>query len=67
MLAGTSGAVDHIPLGDVVAFAEDMHEHIEANHADLITEIVERGTFKKSDLKERVLTAIKDFANSWSR
>ncbi|MFT5585726.1 MAG: F-type H+-transporting ATPase subunit alpha [Cognaticolwellia sp.] len=67
VLAGTSGAVDHIPLVDVVAFAEDMHKHIEANHADLITEIVEKGTFKKSDLKERVITAIKDFANTWTR
>lgn len=67
VLAGTSGAVDEIALNDVVAFASDMHEHMEANHADLINEIVEKGTFKKSDLKDRVIAAIKAFASTWSR
>ena len=66
VLAGTSGACDDIELGDVVKFAQDMHEHMEANHADLINEIIERGTFKKSDLKDRVIAAIKDYASTWS-
>ena len=49
-----------------MAFANDMHEHMEANHADLINEIVEKGTFKKSDLKDRVIAAIKGFASTWT-
>jgi hypothetical protein len=29
-------------------------------------EILERGTFKKSDLKDRIIKEIKDFRATWS-
>jgi hypothetical protein len=37
-----------------------------ANRSDLLTEIRERGTFKKSDLRQRVVDAIKAFKATWN-
>ncbi len=65
MLSGTSGAIDDVPVGQVVAFIADLSMHFETNHRDLLDEILSRGTFKKSDLQERVVSAIKAFRASW--
>jgi F-type H+-transporting ATPase subunit alpha len=66
VVAGTSGAVDDVSEKDVVRFMTDLASHFRANHADLLAEIVERGTFKKSDLRDRVIAAVKAFASSWT-
>ncbi len=66
VVAGTSGAVDGVGEKDVVRFMQDLDGHIRGSHADLIAEIAERGTFKKSDLRDRIIAAVKSFASSWT-
>ena len=66
VLAGSAGICDDIAVADIVKFCADLSRHFEANHSELLAEIVERGTFKKSDLRERVVAEIKDFRQSWS-
>jgi F-type H+/Na+-transporting ATPase subunit alpha len=65
ILAGTEGVCDDIPVNRTIAFIEALNDHFEANKQDLIKEINEKGTFKKSDLRERVLKAITDFKATW--
>ncbi|NOY24566.1 MAG: F0F1 ATP synthase subunit alpha [Oligoflexia bacterium] len=65
LVAGTSGTCDDIDVDDVPRFIVDLTTHFEKNQADLLTEIVTRGTFKKSDLQDRVVAAIKSFRASW--
>ena len=50
----------------VVSFISDLSTHFEAKHPDLLKEIREVATFKKNDLKERVMSAIKAFHSTWS-
>jgi F-type H+-transporting ATPase subunit alpha len=66
ILAGTEGYCDEIANARVVGFIADLNQHFESNHSDLLNEIIERGTFKKSDLKSRVLEAISNFRSTWS-
>jgi hypothetical protein len=37
-----------------------LHEQLR-KHKDLLAEVLERGSFKKSDLKDRIIAAIKAF------
>ncbi len=66
ILAGTQGVCDDIEVGDVVKFCEDLKLHFEANQAELLAEIVEVGTFKKNDLQDRIVEAIRHFRATWS-
>ena len=66
ILAGTEGFCDDIEDNQVVGFIADLTEHFESKHSDLLNEIVEKQTFKKSDLKDRVLSAISNFRSNWS-
>jgi len=65
LIAGNSGACDDLPAVKVVSFIADLNTHFESNHADLLAEIIERGTLKKSDLRDRITSAIKSFRASW--
>ncbi|MCB9765284.1 MAG: F0F1 ATP synthase subunit alpha [Alphaproteobacteria bacterium] len=66
VLAGTSGACDDIAVDDMGAFMDALATHFEANESALLAEIIERGTFKKSDLQDRVVQAIRDFKATWT-
>ena len=66
IIAGDCGACDDVPVAEVTRYINDMTAHFEANHAALLQEIIDRGTFKKSDLKDRVIAAIRAFRASWS-
>jgi len=66
IVAGTAGLCDDVDEEAVVKFMADLKSHFEANEAELLAEIVERGTFKKSDLKDRVIAAIKAFKATWN-
>jgi len=66
VLAGDCGSCDDIEPANVPAYIKDLGSHFTANHADLMAEIVERGTFKKSDLKDRIYAAIRAYRSSWS-
>ena len=66
ILAGTEGICDDIATDKVVDFIADLTTHFQASHADLLSEIKTRGTFKKNDLKDRVVSAIRSFRSSWA-
>ena len=65
VLAGQCGACDDMSTDKVVSFIADLNTHFEANHKDLLAEILERGTLKKSDIKDRINSAITSFRASW--
>jgi hypothetical protein len=44
-----------------VPYIEALTMKFQADHQNLLEEILERGSFKKSDLKDRVTAAIKAF------
>jgi F-type H+-transporting ATPase subunit alpha len=66
ILAGDCGSCDSLEIPQVVPYIEDLTTHFEANHKALLNEVVERGSFKKSDLQDRIIKEIKDFRASWT-
>ena len=66
IIAGDCGSCDTLPVVDVVAYISDLTEHFKANHADLLSDILTIGTFKKNDLKARLITAIEAFRATWA-
>jgi F-type H+/Na+-transporting ATPase subunit alpha len=66
LLAGDSGACDDISVDKVVGFISDLSNHFRANEADLLKEIREVATFKKNDLKDRVIAAVVAFRGTWA-
>ena len=66
IVAGESGACDDIEVEQVPRFITELTAHFQANQSALLAEILEKATFKKSDLKDRVTAAIKDFRANWS-
>ena len=66
VVAGESGVCDDIDIPNVVGFIQDLTSHFEANHSDLLNEVVTRGQFKGTDLKERIVAAVKDFRSNWN-
>jgi F-type H+-transporting ATPase subunit alpha len=66
LLAGDSGSCDDIDPVEVCGFIAALSSQFESNHGDLLTEIREVATFKKNDLKDRIIVAIKAFRSTWS-
>jgi F-type H+-transporting ATPase subunit alpha len=66
VVAGQCGSCDDIEVMKVTRYIRDLTAHFQANHAPLLAEILEKATFKKSDLKDRVIAAIQDFRTNWS-
>ena len=66
ILAGDSGACDDIDTPKVGDFIAALTSHFEASHGDLLSEIRDVATFKKNDLKDRTIAAIKEFRASWN-
>ena len=67
ILAGTEGAFDSLPVNDVAAFVAALTDHFNASQKALLQEILDRGTFKKSDLKDRVVAAVNAFKGTWKK
>jgi len=66
ILAGDCGSCDDLDAPHVVPYIQDLTTHFQASHQALLDEVLERGTFKKSDLKDRIIKEIKDFRANWS-
>ena len=66
ILAGDCGSCDDLEAPQVVPYIQDLTTHFQASHKALLEEILERGTFKKSDLKDRIIQEIKAFRSTWS-
>ena len=66
IVAGECGACDDVAVPDVTRFITELTANFEANQSALLAEILEKATFKKSDLKDRVVAAIKEFRANWT-
>ncbi|MEE2750799.1 MAG: F0F1 ATP synthase subunit alpha, partial [Myxococcota bacterium] len=66
ILSGTEGYLDDIDPGDVGTFLTALESNFKAEQSALLAEIVEVGTFKKNDLKDKILSAIGAFKETWS-
>src|SRR5712672_2660612 len=58
IFAGTSGALDDIPVGDVRRFERELHEWVRTRHADLLTTIRSSGAIPEGDA---MATSVGDF------
>jgi F-type H+-transporting ATPase subunit alpha len=65
IVAGDCGACDSVPTAQVVKFIQDLTNHLNANHKNLLDEVRTKATFKKSDLKDRLILAIKAYRETW--
>jgi F-type H+-transporting ATPase subunit alpha len=66
IVAGDCGSCDDVGVREVTRYIKDLTAHFEANQSELLAEILEKGTFKKSDLKDRVIAAIQAFRTNWN-
>ena len=65
ILAGTEGVVDDLELGHVGPFLEDLTAHFQSKQKALLDELATKQTFKKNDLKERLVAAMNTYKESW--
>ncbi len=65
LLAGNIGALDDLDLAQVGPFITALDSDMVSNHDDLLTEIVQKGTLKKDNLRERIEAEIKSFKSTW--
>ena len=61
IIAGQCGSCDDLTPAQVVPYIEALTTKFKTDHSDLLAEVLERGSFKKSDLKDRIIAAIKAF------
>jgi F-type H+-transporting ATPase subunit alpha len=65
ILAGTEGIVDDLELNHVGSFLEDLTAHFQSKQKALLDELATKQTFKKNDLKERIVAAMKTYKDAW--
>ncbi len=66
LLAGNEGVLRDIDVKKVNRFASDLARHMDANERPLLDELLEVGTLKKNDLKDRIVKAIQAFKSTWT-
>lgn len=64
--AGNEGIYDDVDLLDIKRFLEDMNAHFDGSAPGLLQEIVDRGTLKKENLKQRITDELKKFKSNWA-
>ncbi len=67
ILSGNVGALDDLELKSVGPYLRAQDDHFLANHAAMLTEIVQKGTIKKDGLETRLTDAIKAFKSTWKK
>jgi F-type H+-transporting ATPase subunit alpha len=65
ILAGTEGVVDDFELDQVGPFLEDLTAHFQSKQKALLDELATKQTFKKNDLKDRMVAAMKAYKDNW--
>jgi len=65
IVCGTEGLCDDIDLDQVGGFLDDLTTHFHAQQQALLDELLQKRTFKKNDLKDRLVAAIKAFKETW--
>jgi F-type H+-transporting ATPase subunit alpha len=67
ILAGTEGLLDDVPVNDTRRFLADLAAGMQGTPlaTELRTRLDESGLMKKTDMKSRILDAVKQFRASW--
>ena len=65
ILAATAGALDDVEMDKVLDFQDALTQHFTTAKADLLQEILQKGTLKKDNLRQRVVDAINAFKSTW--
>ncbi len=63
--AGANGYLDDLPLDACLKFESDLYAYLELHHADILRDIVERGTLD-DDLKARIKEALDKFKEEFA-
>ena len=63
IFAATTGTWDNVPADDVAAMSDELLDHMNVSHPDLLSEIAEKREIDE-DLAERLKKAIGDFKDS---
>ncbi len=63
LYAANEGYLDNIDANRVVEFEEAMHDHVRANHSDLITKINDTGAYN-DEILDGLKAAVEDFVNN---
>ena len=66
LLAGNEGVYNDLEMAQVGPFSDALVDHFLANHADLLAEIVEKGSLKEDGLKDRLMAVINSFKSTWN-
>ena len=65
ILAGTEGVIDNLEMRHVGPFVADLTAHFQTKQKALLDELAQKQTFKKNDLKERLVAAMKAYMEGW--
>jgi len=65
ILVGTEGVADDLEMKHVGAFLEDLTLHFQSKQKVLLDELATKQTFKKNDLKQRLVAAMQTYKDSW--
>jgi F-type H+-transporting ATPase subunit alpha len=67
IIAGTEGLLDDVALGDARRFLADLAKSLDGSPlaVELRTRLDEKGLMKKTDMKKRIIEAVKAFRSSW--
>ncbi|MBU0606531.1 MAG: F0F1 ATP synthase subunit alpha [Armatimonadetes bacterium] len=65
ILAGTEGFCDDVEMAQIGRFLADLTAHFQARQQALLAELLQKGTFKGNDIKERMVAAIAAFKQTW--
>ncbi|MEC7986366.1 MAG: F0F1 ATP synthase subunit alpha [Myxococcota bacterium] len=65
ILAGTEGACDDIEVTEVIGFIQDLTQHFEENHSDLLKDVIRLGRLDREDLREKIVDAINAYRKDW--
>jgi F0F1-type ATP synthase alpha subunit len=66
LLAGVEGLLDDLENRHVVVFINAVTDHFVANEAALLQEILDQGSLKKDNLRDRLKDAIAQFKTTWA-
>jgi F-type H+-transporting ATPase subunit alpha len=65
IFCGTNGYLDDIPELEVARFESEFLQHLDRNHAELLTDIAENGLLG-DELLETLHSAVKAFKENWT-
>ena len=66
MYAGTSGALDDLPVKRLAEFEKELHDHIDNSHADIFEALRQPRAKLTDELRAKMDQAIKEFKDTFT-